>query len=367
MEHIQDETLKKKIERINSWRKEGKYVFSTGEPENSGLPLQRLQSVSPEARSTWRDGADYETDWAYFLWSYQTEYLLVSSVLKPGKMPPETVLPQDQIELCEATIKPGWVEFTLGGETIHMDVDICQSAEDIMKALNRKLVAEFTPAAVWKISWEPEELMVINIYNGSVSVTASCAVWDSRNRQLVAATLIGENPKGVAGASMVRAKSDQGIQAILATLADNGGSKDSLGIRCPGRVNTWLNGARRGYTVVNGNTGGGHENAARVIVAQIEHPLAGDPSRDTSPFFYILAITGEDFIKKFAARLDLAIAWGFKPEWTFTLLEEAKKKGIVHDLDKLGEGYTHAVCGSRDRAAWQALLAETIKEQVRTW
>jgi hypothetical protein len=200
-----------------------------------------------------------------------------------------------------------------------------------------------------------------------VSVTASCAVWDSRNRQLVAATLIGENPKGVAGASMVRAKSDQGIQAILATLADNGGSKDSLGIRCPGRVNTWLNGAKRGYIVVNGNTGNGGENAARVIVAQIEHPLAGDPSRETTSFFYVLAIDGEDFIKKFAARLDLAIAWGFKPEWSPTFLEEGRKAGLVFDLDMLGDDYKHAVCVSRDREAWQKQISELLKAQAICW
>lgn len=358
----EERSLASTIDKINKAIAAGKFIVQTGEPEETGIPLLSISKIGARrvfSEGKWGYGYSYETDWGGFKCLYEHDYM---PTLEKGALPPEIPACQE-ITKVTATIERGWVEFDLDGETHRLDVDIFDQPAQILRKVNTLLAAELNPVVVTKIQWDPEVFQIIQVANEHVAVYATDAVWDPNEYQLVAAILVGESNGRSTGMGSMAERKDQGIGAILATLADNGSRRSSLSIRAPGRTQVWLNPTRRGYTRIGSDM---RKSGARANVVAVEHPLCKDPSQETKDHFYVLTIPGEDLMDKFSRRLDLALPWALKPHWSAYLLEEGKKRHLVTELPKLGSSYTGALRVEKNPAGWQAVIHEGLKAREDT-
>lgn len=356
----EERSLVTTITKINKAIEAGKFICQTSEPDQTGIPLHsicgpRIGAKRVYSDSRWGYGYSYETEWGAFKCLYEYDYM---PTMEKGTLPAD-IPPCKPITMVTATIERGWVEFQLEGETHRVDMDIFDSPQVIMRKLNCLLASGLDPVVCTKIQWDPAVFQIIRVSNEHVAVYATDAVWDPNEYQLVAAVLVGESSGRANSMGGVTERKDQGIGAIMATLADNGSKRSSLSISAPGRPSVYLNPTKRGYTKIGADM---RKSGARAAVTVAEHPLCKDPSQETKGHFYVLTIPGEDLVEKFARRLDLAVPWAIKPDWAPYLLEEGKKRLLVTELPKLGSSYSAALRVEKNPEGWQALIADGLRK-----
>jgi hypothetical protein len=192
---------------------------------------------------------------------------------------------------------------------------------------------------------EKSELLQMRLQNGETQVYAVNAVWDDKNRQLVACTMASSNK--------------QSIQSILASLSTN--SKRFLTLRGAGTYSyssVYLEGARKGFFKMSKNMSVAN---AEGWVECIEHPATGDPRLLPDwDYFFVITTPGQDFTKKFVDRLNLAIPWPVLPEWGEYLLENGKSTRLIHDLKMAGPGYERGITVWKREDAWENLISAGV-------
>lgn len=179
----------------------------------------------------------------------------------------------------------------------------------------------------------------MKIQNEHTAVTASSAVWDEENDQIVAITIV----------SVIK----QAIESIQASLCVN--HRNWIGLKeIDGISNTIsFTSARRKYRDTWVNT---FASGAKAYVVNLEHPSTLDPRKISDNYFYVLATQDEDLLAKFSERLNMAIAWPIMPEWTTYLHEMGKEYDLVKPLSAAGKDYKAGLCVIGDDAAWENIV-----------
>ena len=337
MQNYQDTYLKERVELIAQSQANGKLVVI--ETEHSDLyPLPAISELSGVRAGRFGgfelDGVPFRRFPVPAIWD-----------INAAKLPSVQVIPLQlaSVHVHEAglliTVIDG-TQFTLdehwtAGESIH----------DLLAKINRRLAADKALGVMaWEITWADnyQPTHSLSLTTEHVSVICSSAVWDTENRQLVAATLVSPNT--------------QSLRAITATLATN--SKKGLTLSVDG-ASHYLQNARRGYTAVSGNlSASGAEGNLLTII----HPLAGNPQDQPADHFYVLTPKGQDLAAVFIERLALAIPWPTRPEWTGYLMEAGSEKELIRSLDASGPDFLSALCVQKSSDDWKAVIETGILE-----
>ncbi len=292
---------------------------------------------------------DYYTPWGRFTRDWSLDVLVLTEGTPPADLP--------QVPLCPALAEvyptSGFTRVRAQGEDGEtLDLDIVpdrEFPERFLKRLNTELAE--TGYVVWKLLWkETTPPAPIRLANDHALAFGSSAIWDTDPETGI--------PQLVAG--QFYAPSQQVLKALYGNLVTN--SRKFLTLYDTEHRSHTLAGARRGYTRLGGNLTAAHAHGHLMV---LEHPLASNPAEQTEAWFYVLGLLGEDVVKKFAERLDLAIPWPVQPDWAETLLNLGQEANLVVWCEQTGPdtGKEYA-CGlhvSKDTDAWQAVISTGLQ------
>lgn len=348
--HQQDK-LRDRILSIHALQRAGKFPLAAY-PEDALPGLPTAEQIGAQRQSYGAYGI-FTTAWGRF----ERDWSLDVLVLTEGTPPADLV----QVPLCPAMaeVYPAsrFVRvLSQGEEGTVLDLDAVPDASDqkypqtLLRRLNLELAE--TGLVVWKLLWKENATPAVplRLANDHALAFGSSALWDAAPETGI--------PQLVAG--QFYASSQQVLKALYGSLVTN--SKKFLTLYdAEGKSHT-LAGARRGYTRLGGNLAAAHAHGHLMV---LEHPLSGNPAESTETWFYVLGITGEDIVQKFAERLDLALPWPIQSAWAETLLNAGQAANLVVWLERTGpvNGQEYA-CGlrvSKDADAWQTVISIALQ------
>jgi hypothetical protein len=208
------------------------------------------------------------------------------------------------------------------------------------------------------------DIKPIFLANDSAQVYATSAVWSPDDNQLVAC--------------QIAVTAQELLKAIKATLAKNSGN-NALSLRGAGiDETTMVQGARRGFLSVSASLQKVH---AEGNVTVLLHPLAGNPQESAEDYFYLVVTRGQDPVRLFYERLELAIPWPLQPDWAGMLIDAGQYNGLVVSLPMAGDDFQVAFRIKKDEDSWCKIIAQlllngqvsipqsnhSVKERVYRW
>jgi hypothetical protein len=204
----------------------------------------------------------------------------------------------------------------------------------------------------------------IFLANDSAQVYATSVVWSPDDQQLVAC--------------QIAVIAQELLKAIKATLAKNSGN-NWISLRGAGIDDTTMvQGAKRGFISIGASLQKVHAEGNVVVLL---HPLAGNPQESTEDYFYLVVTRGQDPVRLFYERLELAIPWPLQPEWSGMLIDAGQYNGLVVPLPMAGDDFQVAWRIRKDEDAWCKIIAQllshgqvsipqsnhSVKERIYRW
>jgi hypothetical protein len=208
------------------------------------------------------------------------------------------------------------------GQIATLETEFAPDGYGTLSRINAHLRENDLDARCWRWRWlGGEQITWASLENESARVHAESALWDEDNHQLVAAVFAGDR---------------QIVRAVMASLMTNS-DKLNAWIRAGYGARTYLSSAKRRYTQVSRSLSEAHVSGAATVVL---HPLAGNPTEYARDFFYVIATPGEDLLKKFRERLDMALPLAILPGWAEYLLTAGREAGLVAELEAFGSTFS---------------------------
>jgi hypothetical protein len=115
--------------------------------------------------------------------------------------------------------------------------------------------------------------------------------------------------------------------------------------------------ARRGFTTIGNSMQAGRAKGS--VVCWL-HPFSGNPQEETSDYFYLVTVPGEDVLLKFAERLNLAVPWPVVPEWAEGLWEAGRRAGLVIPLTLRGPDIASAHRIAKSEDEWREVITAEL-------
>jgi hypothetical protein len=338
---VSDERLKQRTTNAMALQSQGAFLVD----QRRELPLQSNTLLNELHCGRERDERgrffDYETSWGKFSFAPEDYSLLV---LRQGR-PPDSLWPQPKLELATAIVHTGYVTINNNGSSFDLDLQTRDKVDySMLRLINQTLAAEQISVVIWALDEaQGETPPIIRIANESAMLFASSAIWSPEDQQLVATQVV--------------TTSQDLLKAIKATLAGNN-SKGMLTVKTPDD-SAYLKGARRGF--INASSGLTQANAEGIVTTML-HPLSGDPQANTEEHFYLVVTPEESLKEKFAERLDLAIPWPVRQEWSEYLLEAGKDARLVEVLPQAGDDFSAGLRIVKNESLWQQVISEGLKK-----
>ena len=187
----------------------------------------------------------------------------------------------------------------------------------------------------------------ISITNEHAQIFAACVIFDSENEQLVAAVI----PYAHGG------NHAELLKAIKASLSTN--SERWITVRSENGT-TILKGARQGYIVSSNSM---RQASAEGRVEVWLHPATASPLSTDRDYFYLLAYAESNLERLFVDRLNLAVPWPVKPEWSDLIFNAGMQVGMITNLPIVGQSrYTIALRIDKNPDKWAVIINQELTD-----